>query len=410
MDTTTELDSGYAPPREDLGRLQSRALVVGVAGLLVAALGWLVDPSHFFQAYLVAFLFWLSVALGCFGLLLLHHMTGGAWGLMLRRVMEAASRTFPLLLVLFLPLLLGLHELFHWTHDEAVAADPVLQHKSGYLGVPWFLARAALYFGVWLLVTYKITGMSLEQDRTGDPALFKRMQAWAAGGFLLVALTGSFASMDWMMSLDPHWFSSLFGLWYLTGAALSGLCVAILMAKWLADRPPMERVLAPRLFHDYGKLLLALVMLWAYLSFSQLMLIWGANLPEEIPFYIQRLRGPWLAASALLLLAHFVLPFLLLLSSSRKQRKAKLMQVAAMLLVMRWVDHYWNVVPTLQAARGEEAQVVAGLWVGLAAVAGVGGLWLWSFFRQLARHPLVPVQEPFLAEAIGPSKEALAHD
>jgi hypothetical protein len=409
MNVATDLEREYRPPA-GLDALQGRALIAGVVGLVVAALGWLVSPAQFFQAYLVAFLSWLAVALGCFGLLMLQHMTGGGWGVTLRRVLEAASRTLPLLLLLFLPLVLGLGELYHWSHAEAVEVDPVLQHKHPYLNVPAFLVRAGVFFGLWIVVMLKLTALSREQDRTGDPALFRRLQAWSAAGFLVLALTGTFASMDWMMSLDPHWFSSLFGLWYLTGAALSGLCLAILMAKWLADRPPMEAVLAPRLFHDYGKLLLALVMLWAYLSFSQLMLIWGANLPEEITFYLQRLKGPWMPVSVLLLFAHFVLPFLILLSSGLKQRKDKLVQVAAMLLVLRWVDHYWNVVPTLQMVRGDAASPLAGLWIGLTAVVGVGGIWVWGFLRELAKQPLLPVQEPFLGEILAPSREALAHD
>jgi hypothetical protein len=401
--------SDFAPP-PDLGRWQGRALIVGLAGLVVAALGLLVDVAHFFQAYLVAFMFWLSVALGCFGLMMLHHLTRGAWGLAVRRSLEAASRTLPLLLVLFLPLIFGIHELYHWSHAEVVAADPILQQKHPYLNVGWFLVRAAIYFGIWLAVAFQLNQLSAEQDRTGDPALFRRMQAWATVGFLLLALTVTFAAMDWMMSLDPHWFSSLFGLWYFTGAGLSGLTFVILVAGWLSDRPPLAAVLTPRLFHDYGKLLLAFVMLWAYLSFSQLLLIWGANLPEEIPFYLRRLQGGWGAVSVLLLLAHFVLPFLLLLSSSLKRRKVRLVQVAGMVLAMRWLDHYWNVAPTLQALEVGKVHPLAGLWIDLAAVVGIGGLWLWYFARELARRPLLPLGEPFLADIVPPAREALAHD
>jgi hypothetical protein len=409
MAAATEPRHDFRPPRE-LDRLQGGALLAGVVGLVVALLGLLVDVGNFFQAYLVAFLFWLSIALGCFGLMMLHHLTRGAWGLAIRRSLEAATRTFPLLLVLFVPLLFGIHQLFHWSHEALVAADPILRQKHPYLNVPWFIGRAAIYFAIWMVLAGRLNRLSAEQDRTGDPALFRRMQSWSAAGFLLLVVTISFAAMDWMMSLDPHWFSSLFGLWYLSGAALSGLTFVILVAGWLSNRPPMDVVLAPRLFHDYGKLLLAFVMLWAYLSFSQLLLIWGANLPEEIPFYLRRLQGPWMAVSIILLLAHFVLPFLVLLSSGLKRRKANLVQVAAVVLAMRWLDHYWNIAPTLQALQVVELRPLAGLWMDLAALVGVGGIWLWWYFRELARRSLLPVREPFLPEIVAPSREALAHD
>jgi hypothetical protein len=396
---------GFAPPGS-LRRLQGPALVAGVVGLALAGVGLVVDRAHFFQAWLVGWVFWLSVALGGLGLAMLHHMTGGAWGLMIRRPLEAASRTLPLLVVLFLPVLGGMHDLYHWTHDEVVRADRFLTAKAPYLNEPFFIARAGVYFAIWLLFAWQLNALSRRQDG-GDPdlALARRLRAWSAAGFLTLALTGSFAAIDWLMSLDPHWFSSLYGLWFFAGIGLSGLTFTVLIAGWLSRRPPLLGVLRPRHFHDYGKLFFALVMLWAYLSFSQYLLMWSGNLPEEIPFYLRRMDGVWAVASVVLLVGHFVLPFLVLLSADVKQRGRVLVKVAVWVLAMRWLDYYWNVAPTLQAlhAGGDHGWSWTGLWIDLAAVAGIGGIWVWFFLRQLGQRPLLPLNDPYL-------REALAHD
>lgn len=397
----------FAPPAA-LHRLQGPALVTGAVGLVLAGVGFAVDRAHFFQAWLVGWVFWLSVALGSLGLLMLHHLTGGAWGLMIRRSLEAASRTLPLLVVAFLPVLAGMHDLYHWTHEEVVRADRYLTAKASYLNQPFFIGRAAVYFAIWLLFMWQLNRLSARQDRgDADLALARRMRAWSAAGFLTLALTGSFAAIDWLMSTDPHWFSSLYGLWFFAGMGLSALTFTVLIAGWLSRRPPMDGVLRARHFHDYGKLFFAFVMLWAYLSFSQYLLMWSGNLPEEIPFYLRRMHGPWAVLSLVLLAGHFVLPFLILLSADVKQRGRVLVKVALWVLAMRWLDYFWNVAPTLQAlhdgSEGGHAWSWTGLWIDLAVVAGLGGLWMWFFLRQLAQRPLLPINDPFLPEA-------LAHD
>ena len=392
----------FAPPPE-LRRLQAPFLIAGAVGLVVTALGFFVDRPHFFQSWLVAWLLWLSVALGCLGLAMLHQLSHGAWGLMIRRPLEAGARTLPLLLVLFLPILAGMHDLFEWSHTEVVAADHLLQQKAPYLNVPFFIARAAFYFAVWIGLSWVLNRLSARQDETGDPALFRRMQGISAAGFLALALTGSFAAIDWLMSLDPHWQSSLFGLWFFAGLGLSGLTFSVVVANWLRQRAPMAGVLRPQHFHDYGKLFFAFTMLWAYLSFSQFLLIWAGNLPEEIPFYLRRIHGGWGIVSAVLVLGHFVLPFLVLLSADVKRRGATLVKVAVWMIFMRWLDYFWNVAPTLQAVRhggGEHASVWAGLWIDLAALVGIGGVFVWFYLRQLAGRPLLPVNDPHLTEAL----------
>lgn len=400
MHGTAALDTSFAPP-PDLRRLQGRFLVAGVVGLLVAAVGFFVDRHHFFQAWLVAWLLWLSVALGCLGLTMLHHLSRGAWGLMIRRPLEAGARTLPLLVVLFLPVLAGMGYLFEWSHEEVVRADHLLSAKVPYLNVPFFVARAAVYFLVWVGLAWSLTTLSRRQDESTDPALFRRMQAISAAGFLLLALTGSFASIDWMMSLDPHWQSSLYGLWFFAGLGLSALTFTVVVANWLRQRSPMAGVLRPQHFHDYGKLFFAFTMLWAYLSFSQFLLIWAGNLPEEIPFYLRRMHGGWGVVSAFLVVAHFFLPFLVLLSADVKRRSAWLVKVALWMIAMRWLDYFWNVAPTLQAMHGgAHGNVWTGLWIDLAAAVGLGGVWIWFYLRQLADRPLLPIGDPFLQEVL----------
>lgn len=392
----------FAPPPE-LRRLQVPFLIAGVVGLVVAALGFVVDRPHFFQAWLVAWVLWLSVALGCLGLAMLHHLSSGAWGLMIRRPLEAGARTLPLLLLLFVPVLLGIHELFEWSHEDVVRADHVLQQKAAYLNVPFFIGRAVFYFVVWITLAWLITQLSRRQDDTGDPAIYRRLQGISAAGFLILALTGSFAAIDWLMSLDPHWQSSLFGLWFFAGLGLSGLTFVVVVANWLRQWTPMAAVLRRQHFHDYGKLFFAFTMLWAYLSFSQFLLIWAGNLPEEIPFYLWRARGGWAIVSALLVIGHFFLPFLILLSADVKRRGATLVKVAVWMLGMRWLDYFWHVAPTLQAVHPDASRAThawLSVWIDLAALVGIGGIFVWYYLGQLAGRPLLPLGDPFLSEVL----------
>ena len=389
---TTPEASPYAPP-QDLARLQRAAFWVGAVGAALCALGAFFEPTQFFRSYLVALVFWLSIALGCTGVMMLQHVATGGWGVVLRRTLEAASRTLGALALLFALWLLGLPRLYAWARPEAVH-DEILQHKAAYLNVPFFVARTVFYFAVWIGLTHVLNRMSLAQDRTADPGLPQRMRKVSAIGLLLYGLTMTFASIDWLMSLQPHWYSTIYGVYVIGGQAVSAMCFAILAALFLVRRRPMSGAILPRHFHDFGKMLLGFVMLWAYFGFSQFLIIWSGNLPEDIPWFKDRLTGGWRWVSLALILLHFVLPFLLLLSRDIKRSAPRLAAVAGLLLFMRWVDIQWLVLPAFHPER------VGAHWMDLITWIAVGGLWMGVFARELARRPLLPSREPLLAEAL----------
>lgn len=378
-----------------IAALRRRALMIGVAGLAACALGWWLNPERFFQGYLTAWLFWSGLSLGSLALLMLQHLTGGAWGLMIRRPLEAAMRSLPVTGLMFLPLLLGMGHLYEWAQPDLVAADPILLHKAPYLNVTFFIGRAALFFAVWIILSLLLGRMSDRQDRQGsDARSMARFQIASGPGLVLFALTMTFASVDWIMSLDPHWYSSMFAPLIMVGYVVGALALSLVVVIHLAGSDPLASVLRPRHVHDLGKLLLAFVMVWAYFAFSQFLIIWAGNLPEEIPWYMSRLHGGWEWAALGLLLLHFVVPFMLLLSRSLKRDFKRLGRVALLVLVMHFVDLYWLVNPAFDRALTDFH------WLDLAAVAGLGGVWLATFLGRLGSHPLLPVKDPHLLEAL----------
>jgi hypothetical protein len=386
-------DATYTPPAS-LDRLRQRSLVAGLAGFVLVAIGGFMNPGQFFQSYLLAFLFWLAAPLGGLALLMLQHLTGGNWGVVLRRIFEAAARTLPWMALLFVPLTLGLSRLYPWTDTASVAADHVLREKAAYLNVPFFLARAALYFSVWVGLAFFLTSWSRQQDEAGDPALKPRMRAMSAVGIVLYAFTMTFAAFDWGMSLDPHWFSTMYGFLFIIGQLLTGLAVGILVAKRLSAEAPMASVYHVGHWHDFGKLLFAFAMVWTYLSFSQFLIIWSANLPEEIPWYMHRTSHGWQFLAVALIAVHFIVPFAVLLSRRTKRNSTVLSRMALWILMARFVDVFFLIAPEFYDG---------GLsihWMDLAAVAGLGGLWIALFTANLRSAPLLPARDPDLASAL----------
>ena len=377
-----------------LERFQRPALVAGAAALAACAIGGFFQPEQFFRSYLFAFLFWAGIALGCLAVTMLHHVTGGAWGLVIRRPLESGTRTLSLVAVLFLPIAFGLGRIYEWAHPEAVAADPILKHKSLYLNVPFFLGRAVVYFGAWLVLAYFLNRWSLEQDTSGDRAIARRLQLFSSAGLVLYGLTVTFASVDWAMSLEPHWFSTMYGVLFIAGQGLSAFAFIIAVLVLIAGRSPLAQFVEAKHYHDLGKLMLAFVMFWAYVSFSQYLIIWAGNLPEEIPWYLRRLQGGWGWIGAALVVLHFALPFLLLLPASANRNPRILLGVACLVLFMRLVDVFWLTRPAF-AEGGFHLH-----WMDLLAPVGVGGLWLAAFFRELGKRPLLPVNDPEMQQAL----------
>ena len=376
------------PADHVLHRIQHAALVVGGVGILACVVGIFASRDQFFHAYIIPYFFFTGLALGSMAILMLQYITGGAWGAVIRRLLESATRTLPLMAVLFLPIALGLGHLYEWARPEEVARDPLLQHKSLYLNVPFFLGRTVVYFAVWLIVAHFLNRWSLEQDEGSDARLTRRLEMLSRGGLLLYALTVTFAAIDWGMSLEPHWFSTIYGVMIMGGQGLSTFAFAIAMAALLAQRPPFSRIIAPEQFHDLGKLMLAFVMLWAYFAFSQYLIIWSANLPEEIPWYLHRTTAGWQWVAAVLILIHFAMPFLVLLSRDVKRHARAVAAVALVLIGARFVDLFWLLRPAV------EHEGFALHWVDPAAVAAIGGTWMWLFVAQLKTRPVLPLNDP----------------
>jgi hypothetical protein len=369
-----------------LERLPVRLVSVGGALLAVCIAGGLRDGGEFFRSYLVAFLFWIGITLGCLALLMMQHLTGGNWALVIRRILEAASRTLPLMAVAALPLLAGMKTIYSWSRPGQ--SDPIILAKHLYLNSGFFIARTIFYFACWFMLVYLLNKWSREEDAGGNASLWARMEGLSGGGLVLYGLTVTFASIDWVMSLEPRWYSTIYGLLFMVGQALAALAFSITVLIWLSGREPLSEAVRPSYFQDLGSFLLAFVMLWAYLEYSQFLIIWGGNLSEEIPWYIRRMQGIWGHVGLLLVLLNFALPFFLLLFRNVKRRTGSLLLVAGLVLLMRLVDMYWMVLP---AFGGGDARLT---WMNILLPFGMGGIWLGYFTWQLQQMPILPVHDP----------------
>jgi hypothetical protein len=388
------IEKGYAPPAE-LGRLRMRALMVGVAFSVLLLAGAVLDRTQFFRSWLVGFIFWSGITLGCLALLMLQHVTGGAWGLVIRRVLEAATRTLPLILILFIPVVIGLRQIYPWTNAEVMNESNALQQKAAhYLNPNFFVLRAVLYFAIWSALALLLNWYSLQQDRTAESRYQKRMQMISGPGLGVFVLTVTFAAIDWAMSLEPAWSSTIFGLIFVASWSLSALSFATIVMAWLAKREPMNTVAKPSHFHDWGNLLLALVMLWTYFAFSQYLIIWSGNLPEETTWYVVRKHGGWGAIAVAIAVLQFAFPFLSLLSRAAKESASKLAMLALLILIMRVLDVIWLVEPTYNREHFHLS------WMDLVAPLAIGGWWLAMFFWQLQKRSLVPINDPQLEQAL----------
>jgi hypothetical protein len=377
-----------------LKKYQGFAVIVGAIGIALLLAGFFVtSPEQFLRSYLVGFTFWNGMALGCLVLVMIQYMTGGAWGMMARRTFEAGSRVLPLMFILVLPILFGATILFPWTFPAALH-DKVIQDKAFWLNLPGFYLRAPLYYAIWGTLMFLLNKWSLEQDRTGDIQLAKKLERLSGAGIVIFVFSMTLAAVDWLMSLSPHWFSTIYGLLVIVGQVLSALALSVAVFVLMAGYAPLKNLITKRHLHDLGKLMLALTMLWAYLSFSQLILIWSGNLPEEISYYIDRLNGGWEYIGAGLLMFHFAFPFLMLLSQKLKKNPRTISRIALYIIFVRLVDIIWLVEPNF----GHQHLNIH--WLDFVAPIGIGGLWLAYFFYNLRQRPILPVNAPDLQKAL----------
>lgn len=377
----------------DLSRWERRFLSAGIILLIAAIIGAFFSPRDFFHSYLLGFLFLFGLTLGSMAFLMLQYMTGGAWGIVIRRTLEAATRTLPWLVLLFIPLAFGLKDLYDWARPELVQHNKILLHRAAYMNVPFFLIRAAIYFAVWFTFSYFLNRWSAEQDRNPNGRR-RRLVMLSAPGFIVYCFSVTFAAVDWAESLKTDWYSTMWGFLFIAGQGLTALAFVILTMTVLSRREPMARVLKPDHFHDLGKLLLMMVMIWAYFSFSQLLIVWEGNLTDEIPWYLPRFATSWGWVGMSLILVQFMIPFLLLLNRPLKRCAALLSGVAVIVLIMRYVDLVWIVLPGYYKT-GFRLE-----WFDFVTPLGLCGLWLWAFLRQLPKLPLLPLNAPALEDAL----------
>ncbi len=370
--------------------LQRSALLVFAIAFVVLVLGFVSDANQFYYSYLNAFLFWLTISLGALFLLMLHHLTGAVWSTSLRRLLEFLQAPFGLFPVLFLPIVAGMTALFHWTHSEAVAADPLLQLKTPFLNVPFFLIRSAGYFIIWFLLSRTLLKRSLRQEEAAAADQQPGMRNVSAGGMILFALTLTFAAFDWIMSLDAHWYSTIFGVYIFSGSVLAALATLTLVALYLRRAGRLTTFITLTQYEDLGRLLFTFTVFWAYMAFSQYFLIWYGNIPEETIWFQHRWHHGWKSISLLLVFGHFVIPFFLLMMHWSKRNLAVLAGLSIWLLAMHGLDLFWLIMPT----RSDQEHLFS--WQDPAAVIAIGAIWLWYVSRLAGRHNLVAAGDPKL--------------
>jgi len=394
----------YSAPQEIEG-VSTLALGIGGVALIAWFVGLYFDPEQALRSWLLGFVFWAGIGIGSIGLLMLQFLTGGAWGVMLRRIFEAASRTLPVIVFMFVPLAVGVlyHAVYQWTNLPPT--DHAIEARGIYL-LPWsWVLRSLVYFALFGVMVYLLNEWSARQDRTENyedaASLLARMSRFSGPSMVIYALTVTFAAVDWTLTLDPLFFSTIWGLLFVIGWVLSCMCFSVTILAYLSDKVPMDHILDKRHFHDIGKLMLAMVMVWAYFNLSQWLIIWSGNIPEETIWYLTRMTPGWFTIGVILILFHFAVPFLILLQQDFKRKPKLLASLAVFILFMRLVDMFFLIGPTPRInvpAGGQGAFIFS--WLDIVGPIAIGGIWLWFFFGQLRSRPLVPVMDPFFQRAV----------
>jgi len=392
------LDLMAPPVAKTIGQ---RSLIIGLVFSVGTIIGAFLQPDVFIRGYLVSYMGWLGITLGCMAILMLRHMTGGGWGMVIRRIMGAAMRCIWLMIPLFLPIGLMMPRLYLWArpldtiHDQHLR-EHLEQITKSYLNPTGFWIRAAIYFAIWGFLIFFLTKWSKEQDQPPVRDTSAKFKVLAGPGLILYGFTISFAAVDWVMSIDPSWISTIYGLIFLAGQGLAAMCFAVVIERILVRYKPMSELLKPDFVHDHGKLILAFTMVWAYFSFSQWLIIWAGNLPEEISWYLKRIHGGWGAVGVFVAVFHFAVPFVFLLSRPFKRDVTRLVWLAVWLLVMRWLDILWHIEPQFSST-------FTITWADVVVPVAMGGLWMAYFFRNLNSMPLLPAYDVY-------AKEVLEHE
>jgi hypothetical protein len=398
-------DRGRFSAPAEVDGLRLPLLGLGGVALIIWLVGLYFDPEQALRSWLMGFVFWAGLCIGGIGLLMLQYMTGGAWGVVLRRIFEACSRTLPLVVLLFVPLAIGVltHTVYEWTHLPPT--DHAIEARGIYL-LPWsWVARSIIYFAIFGIMAYLLNDWSARQDRTENyedaASLLARMSRFSGPAMVVYALIVTFASVDWVLTLDPHFFSTIWGLLFVIGWALATLSFGAMILAYLSDKRPMDDIVGKRHFHDIGKLMLAMVMVWAYFNLSQWLIIWSGNIPEETGWYLTRMESGWFWIGVVLILFHFAVPFLILLQQDFKRRPKLLALLAVFILLMRFFDMFFLIGPTprINTYGGPQAAFIVS-WLDFVAPVAIGGIWLWYFFGQLRSRPLVPGMDPFYDRAV----------
>ena len=374
--------------RPQMDRVQRNSLFVGLVALLISLIGLFMDPTHFWQSYLFAYLFWSGLALGCLGIFFLHNVVGGNWGVAIRRLLESGIKTLPFVLVGVIPILFAIRSLYVWAQTDFQAHDFPASHRAVYMNVPMFIGRTILFFLIWYLSGRYILNMANEHDRTGDPALFRKIKRRSAPALLIFIVTTTYAFIDWIMSLEPDWYSTIYPWMFTIGEVVLTFAFVIAVLVLLSKREPFASFLTRQHYHDLGNLLLAFTMVWAYFSISQFLIIWAENLPDEIPWYIRRFSGGWGYIAFVIAIFHFCVPFFLLLMRFMKKNPGALRAIAIWMIIMRILDVFWVVEPAFRQ-RGLEVY-----WTDLVALIGLGGIWLAYFVSNLKARPLLASHDP----------------
>ena len=374
--------------RPQMDKVQRSVLFVGIAALALSLVGLFTDATHFWQSYLFAFIFWSGLAIGCLGIFFLHNVVGGNWGVAIRRLVESGVKTLPLVLLFAIPIFFALGTLYKWTDAGYRAEHFATGHKAAYLNPVWFIIRTLLYFAIWIASGFRILTMANEHDRTGDRALFQRIKKRSAPALLVFVITTSLAFIDWIMSLESDWYSTIYGWMFTVGEVLLTFSFLVAVLVLLSKREPFSSFLTRQHYHDLGNLMLAFTMLWAYMSFSQFLIIWAENLPDEIPWYIRRFSGGWGYVGWTIAIFHFFIPFFLLLQRFVKKNASRLRTLAIWIIIMRILDVFWVVEPAFRQ-RGLEVY-----WTDIVALIGLGGIWLAYFIWNLKSRPLLAAHDP----------------